>query len=59
MSEIYYFVQGTVVAVRLYDIHQSKELWEHPEIFRPERFLNADGTQVENKRKIIPFGYGN
>ena len=51
-------LQGTRVAVRLHDIHQSKELWEDPESFRPERFLNEDGTRVKNKGQIMPFGYG-
>ena len=58
MIKIYYRLQGTVIAVRLYDMHHSNELWEDPHVFRPERFLSADGTRVENKRKIIPFGYG-
>ena len=59
MMNVYYLFQGTIIAVRLYEIHHSKELWEDPAAFRPERFLSADGTRVENKRKIIPFGYGN
>ena len=53
------YVQGTVVGIRLYEIHQSKDLWDDPQAFRPERFLSADESRVENKGKIIPFGYGN
>ena len=48
-----------MVAIRNFEIHESKDLWEDPHNFRPERFLSADGTRVENKGKIIPFGYGN
>ena len=29
-----------------------------PEIFRPERHLNAEGTQVIKSDYIIPFGAG-
>ena len=46
------------MGIRHYEIHKSKELWEDPEVFRPERFLNPEGSRVENKGKVIPFGHG-
>ena len=32
-------------------------MWDDPDEFRPERFLNESG-EVINADKIIPFGYG-
>ena len=46
-----------MVGINLYAIHRSKDVWEDPDEFRPERFLN-ESHEVINADKIIPFGYG-
>ena len=50
-------LKGSVGAVNIYAIHMSKDLWEDPDLFRPERFLN-DAGELVNLDKIIPFGHG-
>ena len=40
-----------------YAIHHSAEVWEDPESFRPERFLNSK-NELTNLDKTIPFAYG-
>lgn len=42
----------------LYSVHMDPEYWGDPENFRPERFINADGTFRKDER-MIPFGKGN
>lgn len=41
----------------LYSVHMDPEYWGDPENFRPERFINADGTFRKDER-MIPFGKG-
>lgn len=46
-----------MVLVVLYSLFQDKEHWGDPEVFRPERFLDADGKFVKDEW-MIPFGMG-
>ncbi|KAF8200522.1 cytochrome P450 [Mycena galopus ATCC 62051] len=42
-----WFGGGTTVGVPIYTVHRSEALWgEHPEEFRPERWLQHDGVQA-------------
>lgn len=43
--------------ISLYSIHKDPEYWEDPEVFRPERFLDADGKLLY-KDRLLPFGLG-
>ncbi|XP_037775115.1 methyl farnesoate epoxidase-like [Penaeus monodon] len=47
----------TMVMNNLYSVHMDPEYWGDPENFRPERFINADGTFRKDER-MIPFGKG-
>ncbi|XP_064086738.1 methyl farnesoate epoxidase-like [Macrobrachium nipponense] len=47
----------TMVMVNLYSIQMDRQYWGDPENFRPERFLNPDGTLRKDER-MIPFGKG-
>lgn len=38
--------KGAVVLQYLYAVHHEKKVWGDPEVFRPERFLTADGKGV-------------
>lgn len=48
---------GATVMNNLYSIHMDKDYWGDPEIFRPERFINPDGSYRSDER-MIPFGKG-
>lgn len=50
--------KDTIVLVSLYSVNMDKEYWEDPEIFRPERFLNANGEYIPHAEQFFPFGLG-
>ncbi|BET00584.1 cytochrome P450 [Nesidiocoris tenuis] len=49
--------QDTVILANLYSLHMDKEHWKDPDVFRPERFLDADGGII-NDPWLMPFGMG-
>ncbi|KAJ4434996.1 hypothetical protein ANN_23568 [Periplaneta americana] len=53
----YLIPKDSMVLVVLYSLFQDKEHWGDPEVFRPERFLDADGKLVKDEW-MIPFGMG-
>uniref|UniRef100_A0A8D0UWT2 Cytochrome P450 1A n=4 Tax=Sus scrofa TaxID=9823 RepID=A0A8D0UWT2_PIG len=55
----FYIPKGRCVFVNQWQINHDQKLWDDPSVFRPERFLTADGTI--NKalgEKVILFGLG-
>ena len=42
----------------IYSFHHDAKYWDDPEVFRPERFLSADGKTTLKKDQFIPFGFG-
>ena len=52
--------QGTVVAVSPYSIHRNLELYDNPDTFNPDRWLNqADPEQLRRLKSYnIPFSQG-
>nr|XP_053654388.1 methyl farnesoate epoxidase-like [Cherax quadricarinatus] len=48
---------GTVVLNNLYSVHMDPGYWGDPETFRPERFINHDGS-IRKDERVIPFGKG-
>ncbi|XP_013386464.1 steroid 17-alpha-hydroxylase/17,20 lyase-like [Lingula anatina] len=51
--------KGTVIYANIMAIHHDPKNWESPEIFKPERFINNDGSLKEVDNKIwIPFSSG-
>lgn len=55
--EGFIFPKGTIIMPNLYQIHHDENYWGDPENFRPERFLNADGSFRKDER-VIPFSIG-
>lgn len=50
--------QGTFVMTAFYSSHRDPSIWEEPEAFMPERFLDASGKLCLNKDKSVPFSAG-
>ncbi|OXB55485.1 hypothetical protein ASZ78_016456 [Callipepla squamata] len=56
----YYIPKGRCVFVNQWQVNHDEKLWKDPEAFNPERFLNADGTELnkEEAEKVMTFGLG-
>ncbi|XP_050211382.1 cytochrome P450 705A22-like [Mercurialis annua] len=53
--------KGTAVIINAYSIMRDPNLWENPEEFIPERFLNEQNNLAETKLQdfnFLPFGGG-
>ena len=48
--------QGAIILVASWLLHRHRAHWDHPDEFRPERFL--PGARPVNKFAYIPFGAG-
>ncbi|XP_051940450.1 cytochrome P450 2U1 isoform X2 [Hippocampus zosterae] len=49
--------QGTVLLPNLWSVHRDPAVWDQPESFRPQRFLDDEG-QLAKKECFMPFGIG-
>merc|ERR1712156_1002237 len=54
----YTIPQNTLVFSILYYILRDPDYWSEPNVFKPERFLTPDGSQVIKEERFIPFGIG-
>ncbi|KAK3590653.1 hypothetical protein CHS0354_007149 [Potamilus streckersoni] len=58
----YYIPKGTAMFGNLWAIHHDERTWEAPWVFRPERFLQDNGSIVpadhELRKRLVPFGVG-
>ncbi|XP_016069983.1 PREDICTED: cytochrome P450 2U1, partial [Miniopterus natalensis] len=53
----YTIPKGTLVLTNLWAVHRDPAIWEKPEDFNPNRFLDDQG-QLIKKETFIPFGIG-
>ncbi|XP_040823111.1 cytochrome P450 2U1 isoform X1 [Ochotona curzoniae] len=53
----YNIPKGTVVIPNLWSVHRDPAIWEKPDDFYPDRFLDDQG-QLIKKETFIPFGIG-
>uniref|UniRef100_A0A9L0RBR8 Cytochrome P450 n=1 Tax=Equus caballus TaxID=9796 RepID=A0A9L0RBR8_HORSE len=53
----YTIPKGTVVLPNLWSVHRDPAIWEEPDEFHPNRFLDDQG-QLVKKEAFIPFGIG-
>jgi len=49
--------KNTHVVPLLHAVHMDPEVWDQPEEFRPERFLNEEG-KIQKPKHFMPFGAG-
>ncbi|XP_055813949.1 6,7,8-trihydroxycoumarin synthase-like [Solanum dulcamara] len=56
--EGYEIQPGTIIQVNPWAIARDPEIWENPEKFMPERFLNNDIDFKGQDFELIPFGAG-
>ena len=59
---MYTIPKDTEVWVNLWAMHHDEKLWDEPFVFRPERFLDADGQLVPadhpNRKNLMSFSAG-
>ncbi|KAG8197710.1 hypothetical protein JTE90_001634 [Oedothorax gibbosus] len=49
---------GYTTIANIHAVHNDPDYWDEPEIFKPERFLSADGKEVVKNECWIPFSMG-
>ena len=55
----YSIPKGTTVLTNLWSLHHDPEIWDDPDAFRPERFLDEEGNFVPPKAdRFLPFSAG-
>lgn len=53
----YYIPTGAQIIPLQHFVHNDPNLWDEPEAFKPERFINAEG-KVKKPDCFLPFGVG-
>ena len=55
----YNIPKGTTVLTNLWSLHHDPDIWDEPNVFRPERFLDKAGTFVPPETdRFLPFSAG-
>jgi cytochrome P450 len=50
--------KGTTIILGMYATHRDEKLWERPNEFYPERFVNPEMETERHKYAFFPFGGG-
>ncbi|CAL7939979.1 unnamed protein product [Xylocopa violacea] len=53
----YKIPKDTIILLDFHSVHNDPAHWDHPEVFRPQRFLDENGQFCQNNASI-PFGLG-
>lgn len=56
----YFIPEKTEVGVPIYSLHHSNELWDHPNLYLPERWIKDEALNpiLINHSNFIPFSLG-
>ncbi|KAH7296550.1 hypothetical protein KP509_26G027400 [Ceratopteris richardii] len=55
----YYIPKGTRVLINTYSLGRNPNVWDHPNEFKPARFLDDEVVELsDRKMRIVPFGAG-
>ncbi|ESO10864.1 hypothetical protein HELRODRAFT_72409 [Helobdella robusta] len=54
----YFIPQNTTVIGNLHGAHFDRRIWEEPDIFDPERFIDRSDETIKNKEHIVAFSLG-
>lgn len=57
MLDGYYLPKNTTVLMGLETVNMDKDYWVDPDVFRPERFLDAN-NKICNTERLVAFGQG-
>lgn len=49
---------NTLIMANFSSCHRDPALWNHPDQFYPEHFLDAENKVIENKEGFMPYGLG-
>ena len=50
--------KGTQVFINLAFMHIDERVWDNPQEFRPERFIDEDGNLAPKPANFLPFSTG-
>ncbi|XP_034839373.1 probable cytochrome P450 305a1 [Maniola hyperantus] len=53
----YFIPKDTTILSAVGDLHFDPDIWEHPDKFIPERFIDERGN-IKNTEQMYPFGIG-
>ncbi|KAK7489998.1 hypothetical protein BaRGS_00018698 [Batillaria attramentaria] len=54
----YNIPKETTVVVNFWALHNDLDQWDHPELFRPQRFLDSQGRLAPKPNSWLPFSAG-
>ncbi|TVU30007.1 hypothetical protein EJB05_21607, partial [Eragrostis curvula] len=54
----YTIPEGTTIILNIWAVHQNADIWDDPDKFKPERFINSECDFSGKDCKLIPFGGG-
>jgi len=54
----YYIPKGSIVIPNMWRMLHDPQIYPHPEVFSPERFLEKDGKPAQRNPRTCNFGFG-